>query len=227
MKQLSILSVLIILFFTTSCDSKKEVKANTSNTESAAKATETVTKNKTIVFFGNSLTAAYGLNPAEGFAARIQKRLDSLSLSYKVVNAGLSGETTAAGKERVDWVITRQKVDVFILELGGNDALRGLKTDESEKNLQGIMDKVKAKYPDCKILLAGMMAPPNMGKKYTDDFQNNYKKLAKQNNVALIPFLLENVGGIPKLNQADGIHPTAEGNLIITETVWKYLKPLL
>ena len=227
MKQLSVLSVIIIALLLASCDSKKEVKQISSNTESTTKATETVTKNKTIVFFGNSLTAAYGLSPAEGFAGRIQKRLDSLSSDYKVVNAGLSGETTAAGKERVDWVISRQKVDIFVLELGGNDALRGLKTDESEKNLQGIIDKVKAKYPDCKVLLAGMMAPPNMGKKYTDDFQGNYKKLAKKNNVVLIPFLLENVGGIPKLNQADGIHPTAEGNLIVTETVWKSLKPLL
>ena len=227
MKQLSVLSVIIIALLLASCDSKKEVKQISSNTESTTKTTETVTKNKTIVFFGNSLTAAYGLSPAEGFAGRIQKRLDSLSSDYKVVNAGLSGETTAAGKERVDWVISRQKVDIFVLELGGNDALRGLKTDESEKNLQGIIDKVKAKYPDCKVLLAGMMAPPNMGKKYTDDFQGNYKKLAKKNNVVLIPFLLENVGGIPKLNQADGIHPTAEGNLIVTETVWKSLKPLL
>ena len=227
MKQLSVLFATISILLLVSCDNKKEVKTNTTTSESTTKNTETVTKNKTIVFFGNSLTAAYGLNPAEGFAGRIQKRLDSLASDYKVVNAGLSGETTAAGKERVDWVISRQKVDIFVLELGGNDALRGLKTDESEKNLQGIMDKVKVKYPDCKILLAGMMAPPNMGKKYTDDFQGNYKKLAKKNNVALIPFLLESVGGVPKLNQADGIHPTAEGNLIVTETVWNFLKPLL
>ena len=227
MKQLSVLFATISILLLVSCDNKKEVKKSTTTSESITKTTKTVTKNKTIVFFGNSLTAAYGLNPAEGFAGRIQKRLDSLGFDYKVINAGLSGETTAAGKERVDWVIARQKVDIFVLELGGNDALRGLKTDESEKNLQGIMDKVKAKYPDCKILLAGMMAPPNMGKKYTTDFEGNYKKLAKKNNVALIPFLLENVGGLPKLNQADGIHPTAEGNLIVTETVWKFLKPLL
>lgn len=227
MKQLSVLFAIIITSFVISCDNKKETKTSVTNAESATKIAKDVTKNKTIVFFGNSLTAALGLNPADGFAMRIQKRLDSLATDYKVINAGLSGETTAAGKERVDWVITRQKVDIFVLELGGNDALRGLKTEESEKNLQGIMDKVKAKYPDCKILLAGMMAPPNMGKKYADNFQGNYKKLAKQNNIALIPFLLEGVGGIPKFNQADGIHPTAEGNLIITETVWKYLKPLL
>jgi acyl-CoA thioesterase I len=227
MKQLSVLLAIILTFFTTSCDSKKDTKSTVTNGESVVNVVKPVTKNKTIVFFGNSLTAALGLSPAEGFALRIQKRLDSLNTDYKVINAGLSGETTAGGKERVDWVISRQKVDVFVLELGGNDALRGLKTEASEKTLQGIIDKVKAKYPDCKILLAGMMAPPNMGKKYADSFQGNYKRLAKQNNIALIPFLLEGVGGIPKLNQADGIHPTAEGNLIITETVWKYLKPLL
>jgi acyl-CoA thioesterase I len=213
MKQLSVLLAIILTFFTTSCDSKKDTKSTVTNGESVVNVVKPVTKNKTIVFFGNSLTAALGLSPAEGFALRIQKRLDSLNTDYKVINAGLSGETTAGGKERVDWVISRQKVDVFVLELGGN--------------LQGIIDKVKTKYPDCKILLAGMMAPPNMGKKYADSFQGNYKRLAKQNNIALIPFLLEGVGGIPKLNQADGIHPTAEGNLIITETVWKYLKPLL
>jgi acyl-CoA thioesterase I len=227
MKQLSVLFAIIIIFFTVSCDSKKDIKISTTNTESAENIVKTVTKNKTIIFFGNSLTAAFGLNPAEGFALRIQKRLDSLGTDYRVINAGLSGETTAGGKERVDWVISRQKVDIFVLELGGNDALRGLKTEASEKNLQDIIDKVKAKYPDCKILLAGMMAPPNMGKKYADNFQGNYKRLAKQNNIALIPFLLDGVGGITRLNQTDGIHPTAEGNLIITETVWKYLKPLL
>jgi acyl-CoA thioesterase-1 len=221
-----LLSIFCSLFFIF-CNNKPNEKKE--STADSAKSNDSATNQdlKNIVFFGNSLTAAFGLNPSEGFAGRIGQRIDSMKLGYKTINAGLSGETTAAGAERVDWVIGRQKVNIFILELGGNDALRGLKTTESEKNLQTIIDKVKAKYPDCKILLAGMMAPPNMGKKYADDFKNVYTKIAKSNNLPLIPFLLEGVGGIPRLNLPDGIHPTAEGHRIVTENIWTVLKPML
>lgn len=199
----------------------------TSNNSITTTTSENNTPTKTIVFFGNSLTAAYGLNINEGFAGRIAQRLDSLHLGYKVIHAGNSGETTAGGVSRVDWVISRQKPDIFVLELGGNDALRGLEVSASEKNLQEIINKVKTKYPDCKIVLAGMYAPTNMGKTYTQNFQAIYTNLAKRNNIALIPFLLEGVGGIATLNQADGIHPTAEGHKIVTENVWKVLKTQL
>ncbi len=219
----SIFCSLFFIFCNNQANNKKESVADSLKADKNPNSEDL----KNIVFFGNSLTAAFGLNPSEGFAGRVAQRIDSLKLGYKTINAGLSGETTAAGAERVDWVIGRQKVHIFILELGGNDALRGLKTTESEKNLQTIIDKVKAKYPDCKILLAGMMAPPNMGKKYADDFKNVYTKVAKTNNLPLIPFLLEGVGGIARLNLPDGIHPTAEGHRIVTENIWKVLKSML
>lgn len=181
---------------------------------------------KSIVFFGNSLTAAYQLSPEQGFTALLQRKIDSLNLPYNCVNAGLSGETTADGANRIDWVL-QQTVDIFVLELGGNDALRGLPIEASKKNLQAIIDKVAGKYPNCKIVVAGMLAPPNLGAKYTNAFQSMYPELAKKNKATLIPFLLENVGGIPSLNLPDGIHPNVEGQKIVAENVWKVLKPLL
>lgn len=195
----------------------------TSTTATTPTPTVAPVAKKTIVFFGNSLTAAYQLSPEQGFPALIQRKLDSLGLHYTCVNAGLSGETTADGVNRVDWVL-RQPVDIFVLELGGNDALRGLPVDASRKNLQDICAKVRAKYPNCKIVVAGMLAPPNLGTTYTKAFKEMYPTIAKANNAALIPFLLDGVGGDPKLNLPDGIHPTAEGHKIVAETVWTVLK---
>ena len=181
---------------------------------------------KNIVFFGNSLTAAYQLSPEQGFTAILQRRIDSLGLSYNCVNAGLSGETTADGVNRIDWVL-QQPVDIFVLELGGNDALRGLPVTESKKNLQAMLEKVKAKYTDSKLVVAGMLAPPNLGAAYTNAFRDMYPALARKNGAVLIPFLLDGVGGIPELNLPDGIHPNVEGQKVVAETVWKILKPLL
>lgn len=183
---------------------------------------------KNIVFFGNSLTAGYGLDDvSKGFVGLIQERIDSLGLPYRCINAGLSGETTAGGKGRIDWVIEQQPVDIFILELGGNDALRGIQPADSVENLQNIIAKVKAKNPSAIIILAGMEAPRNMGSSYTKAFHDMYPTLAKKNNIPLIPFILEGVGGIAELNQKDGIHPTEAGNKIIAETIWQTLKPVL
>ena len=195
----------------------------TADTPSIAKKAEATRKN--ILFYGNSLTAAYQLSPEQGFTALIQHKIDSLGLPYTCINAGLSGETTADGVSRIDWVL-QQPVHVFVLELGGNDALRGLPLSETKKNLQTIIDKVKAKYPDCKIVIAGMMAPPNLGS-YAGDFRKIFPAIAKANHAALIPFLLEGVGGIPALNLEDGIHPNVEGHKIVAATVWKTLRPLL
>lgn len=181
---------------------------------------------KNIVFFGNSLTAAYQLSPEQGFTAILQRRIDSLGLAYTCVNAGLSGETTADGVNRIDWVL-QQPVDIFVLELGGNDALRGLPVTESKKNLQAMLEKVKAKYPDSKLVVAGMLAPPNLGAAYTNAFRDMYPAVARKNGAVLIPFLLDGVGGIPELNLPDGIHPNVEGQKVVAETVWKILKPLL
>jgi acyl-CoA thioesterase-1 len=181
---------------------------------------------KSIVFFGNSLTAAYNLSPEQGYTHLLQMRIDSLKLPYTCVNAGLSGETTADGVNRADWVL-KQPVDIFVLELGGNDALRGLPVEASHKNLQSIMDKVKAAHPNARIVLAGMMAPPNLGARYTEAFRDMYPALAKANNALLIPFFLDKVGGIPHLNLPDGIHPNVEGQKIVAENVWKVLYPIL
>ena len=178
---------------------------------------------KNIIFFGNSLTAAYQLSPEQGFTALLQHKIDSLQLPYRCVNAGLSGETTADGVNRVDWVLD-QGAAVFVLELGGNDALRGLPVTNSKQNLQTIIDKVKAKYPDCKIIVAGMLAPPNLGTAYTHAFRDMYPALAKTNKAALIPFLLEGVAADPALNLEDGIHPNPAGHKIVAETIWKVLR---
>lgn len=183
-------------------------------------------KRKTIIFFGDSLTAAYQLDPSDGFTALTQKRLDSLGYNYKVVNAGLSGETTAGGLQRVDWIL-EQPVDIFVLELGANDALRGLNLDKTYENLSGILDKVKAAHPDAKIVIAGMLSPPNMGADFTKKFANIFPRLAKEYDTALIPFLLENVGGNPELNLADGIHPNVEGHAIVAENVWAVLQEVV
>lgn len=200
-------------------------KPNATETEKSS-ANPTVITTKNILFFGTSLTAGYGLDPTEAYPALIQNRIDSLNLPYKVINGGLSGETSAGGKGRIDWLL-KQKVDIFVLELGSNDGLRGVPVAVTAKNLQDIIDRVTAKYPEAKLVMAGMQMPPSMGKKYAADFKNMFPELAKKNNMSLIPFLLERVGGVPKLNQADGIHPTAEGDKILAENVWKVLKPLL
>jgi acyl-CoA thioesterase I len=191
-----------------------------------APAADTTAEKKTIVFFGNSLTAGYGVDPTEAFPALIQHKIDSLQLNYTVINAGVSGETSAGGNSRVDWIL-KQPVAVFVLELGGNDGLRGIPLEETRKNLQAIIDKVKGKYPDAKILLAGMQIPPNMGTQYATEFKNIYPTLAEKNKITLIPFLLKGVGGEVKLNQQDGIHPTPEGHIIVADNVWALLHGLL
>lgn len=222
--------LITILFAIISCGGDTTTTKK-KNTTTAPKVTETTpkpiaNKKKTIVFFGNSLTAAYGLDPSQGFVGLIGERIDSLGLNYKVVNAGLSGETSAGGNSRVDWIL-RQKIDVFVLELGANDGLRGTSIAETSKNLAAILQKVKTKYPEVKILICAMEALPNMGEKFTTEFRGIFTNLAKKNNATLIPFFLSNVGGIPELNQADGIHPTAKGHQVVTENIWAVLKEVI
>ncbi len=212
-----------LLIFVACKSEPKNSPASPSNVVTAP-ATPNVRKN--IVFFGNSLTAAYQLSPEQGFVAIIQRRIDSLNLPYRCVNAGISGETTADGKSRIGWVL-QQPMDIFVLELGANDALRGLPIAQSKLNLQAIADSVHSRYPDCRMVIAGMLAPPNLGGTYTQTFQAMYTDLAQRNNAALIPFLLENVGGVATLNLADGIHPNPTGQKIVAENVWRVLQPLL
>lgn len=212
---------LFILTVSISCgeaSQKKEVE-KTGKTRSATMEKVDSTDTKVILFFGNSLTAGMGIDPNEAFPARIQEKLDSLDLNYKTINAGLSGETTASGKNRVEWVLN-QDVSIFVLELGANDGLRGIPLEETRKNLQDMIDVVRAKDPNTLIILAGMQIPPNMGPEYTEGFKNIFPDLAEKNKLLLIPFLLNDVAGIPDLNQADGIHPTEQGHRIIAETIW-------
>ncbi|MDA2928043.1 arylesterase [Acidobacteria bacterium AH-259-G07] len=181
---------------------------------------------KVILILGDSLTAGYGLDPSEAFPALIQQKIDALGWNFKVMNGGLSGDTSADGLRRIDWLL-RSKIEFLVLELGANDALRGLPLDETERNLQAIIDKVRKRYPEVKVVIAGMLVPPNLGQEYTERFRSIFPELAKRNKVALIPFLLEGVAGRPELNLPDGIHPTATGHEIIAETLWKVLGPLL
>ena len=181
---------------------------------------------QTVLFFGDSLTAGYGLDETRAFPALVQAKIDSLGWAFEVINGGLSGETSAGGLRRVNWLL-RRKIDVLVLALGGNDGLRGIPASEMQRNLQGILDRARATYPDVQIILAGMEAPPNLGETYTTAFRTAFPTLAEKNRIPLIPFLLEGVGGIADLNQPDRIHPNAEGHRVVAETVWRVLKPIL
>lgn len=181
---------------------------------------------KVILFFGDSLTAGYGLSPDQAFPARIEEQCERKGTPCKAINAGLSGETSAGGLSRIDWIL-RQPIDVFVLELGANDGLRGLPLDQTKKNLQAIIDKVKAKFPNVKLVIAGMLVPPNMGPDYTKEFQKIFPELTRKNNATLIPFLLKDVAGYEKLNLEDGIHPNEEGHRIVAKNVYEVLSPLL
>ena len=227
MRTLLRFSYLLFIFFT-SCGNMATKKADAAEKEEKAieNKVETKSENKVILFFGNSLTAGMGLDPNEAFPALIQEKIDSLQLPYKVVNAGLSGETTASGKNRLGWVLNAD-IEVFVLELGANDGLRGISLEETRGNLQEIIDVVQEKNPNTTIILAGMQIPPNMGQDYTSEFKDIFPDLATKNNVGLIPFLLEDVAGNPELNQPDGIHPTAEGQKIIANNIWPIIAEII
>lgn len=181
---------------------------------------------KNILFLGNSITAGYGLEPAEAYPALIQAKVDAKKWNFRAINAGQSGDTSAGGLNRLNWLL-KNRVDVLVLELGGNDGLRGLPAETTKKNLQAIIDAIKKKYPNVKIILAGMKVPPNMGPDYARQFNGLFPELAKKNQAPLIPFILEGVGGVRELNLADGIHPTAKGQEIVANNVWKALEPVL
>jgi len=207
------------------CGGKKSPATEAPGDSAAAPAASS--SSKTILFFGDSLTAGYGLDdPSKAFPGVVQDKIDSAKLHYNVVNAGLSGETSAGGKGRIGWLL-KQKVDVFVLELGANDGLRGIPVTETRQNLQAIIDSVKAKYPKAKMIMLGMQVPPNMGAAYANSFKATFPELAAKNNMALVPFLLKGVGGVPSLNQRDGIHPTAEGAKIVANNVWQVLQGIL
>ena len=181
---------------------------------------------QTVLVLGDSIAAGYGLDPSESFPAQLQEKIEALGWPVKVVNAGLSGDTSAGGLRRLDWLL-KQKIDVLVLELGGNDGLRGIQPDTTKTNLQAIIDRARKKYPGMRIIITGMQMPPNMGTEYVEKFRLIFAGLAKESHALLVPFLLEGVGGRAELNQADRIHPTAEGQKIVAENVWRVLKPVL
>jgi len=187
-----------------------------------ARAAET----KTVVFLGDSLTAGFGVERAEAFPALVADKIRAAGLPFEVENAGLSGDTSAGGLRRIDWLLQRP-IDVLVIELGANDGLRGLDLKAMKTNLQAIIDKAKAKNPTVKIVLAGMQVPPNLGAEYASGFQRVFNELARDNNAVLIPFLLEGVGGQRELNQADLVHPNRAGHRIIADLVWRTLEPVL
>ena len=181
---------------------------------------------KNILFLGDSISAGYGLEPSQAYPALIQARIDAKGWNFKAINAGQNGDTSAGGLNRLNWLL-KNRIDVLVLELGGNDGLRGLPADITKKNLQAIIDTTKRKYPKAKIILAGMKVPPNMGAEYAKQFNATFPALAKKNQIPLIPFILDGVGGVRDLNLADGIHPTAKGHERVAANVWKVLEPLL
>ena len=183
-------------------------------------------KPRVILFLGDSITVGLGLDPLEAFPALIQQKIDAQRWNFHVINAGQSGDTSAGGLSRLDWLL-KNRIDVLVLELGGNDGLRGLPVATTRKNLQAIIDRTKARYPEAKVIIAGMKIPPNMGGDYSRKFEAVFADLAKKNNASLIPFVLEGVGGVPNLNLPDGIHPNAKGQQRVAANVWKVLEPVL
>lgn len=190
----------------------------------AAGTTRTASGKVTVLFFGTSLTAGYGLDPAMAFPNLVSQKAAASGTPIEALNGGLSGETSAGALRRIDWTL-RQPVDIVVLETGGNDALRALDADSLKTNLQAIVARIRRAQPHAKILLAVMEAPPNLGAQYTSRFRQAYADVARQENVTLLPFLLDSVAGRTDLNQADGIHPNERGERIVAENVWRVLAP--
>lgn len=181
---------------------------------------------RTVLFVGTSLTAGLGLDPDLAYPALIQRKADSASLNIEVVNAGVSGETSAGALRRIDWLL-RGPVDILVLETGANDGLRGLNVDSTRANIRAILAKVKAAKPDTKLAVVQMEAPPNLGDRYTVAFRGMFPAVAGEMGATLVPFLLDRVAGVASLNQDDGIHPNEKGERIVAENVWRAIKPLL
>ncbi len=180
----------------------------------------------TVVFFGDSLTAGYGLPQEQAYPALVQQLINAEGLPWTVINAGLSGETSAGGLRRVDWVL-RRPVDAFVLALGANDGLRGIPPTETARNLDAILKRVRGRHPNAKVVVVGMRMPSNLGTEFTAAFDRIFPDVAERNDAVLVPFLLEGVGGQPEFNQPDAIHPNAEGQKRLAATVWRYIRPLL
>jgi acyl-CoA thioesterase I len=222
--------LLIFLTITLSLASCQNSGKGAANSEIKEKSTATPAPARAeqlpvIVAFGDSLASGYGLQEDQSFTVLLQRKLDQTGLRYRVVNAAIAGDTSAGGVRRIDWTLQQENVKFLILELGGNDGLRGLPVAELKKNLSRIIERAQER--GVVVILAGMEAPPNLGEEYTRQFRQVYRDLAKKYKLSLIPFILEGVGGRPEFNLPDGIHPNAEGEKIMTENVWRVLEPLL
>jgi acyl-CoA thioesterase-1 len=212
-----------------SARNSRVTKNNMSVTAAAGSADSDGTKSirtPVVLFFGTSLTAGYGLDPDQAFPSLIEKKARDEGLPIKVVNAGLSGETTAGAVRRIDWVL-RAPADLVVIEGGANDALRGLAPEAARANLESLIAAVRAKQPNAKIVLVQMEAPPNYGASYTRSFRSIYPEIARKENVPLLPFLLDGVAGIARLNQADGVHPNLAGERMVADNLWRALKPVV
>lgn len=211
---------------TDSSETKNNMSERSDADSPAAVAAATAARTPVVLFFGTSLTAGYGLSPEQAFPTLIEKKARDEGVPIKVVNAGLSGETTAGAVRRIDWVL-RTPADLVVIEGGANDALRGLSPAAAKANLEKLVAAVRAKQPQAKIALIQMEAPPNYGVAYTRSFRSIYADVARKENVPLLPFLLDSVAGVPRLNQADGVHPNVAGEKIVADNVWRALKPMV
>lgn len=229
-----IISFVTLILVSVGCSSQSDTSSRSQQPDTAAQTAEveqvpeqsTPVVENGILFFGDSITEGLGVSTEQAFPALIEEKIDSLGWSFEIVSAGVSGETTAGGVRRISWVM-HEGIDVMVLELGGNDGLRGVPVETTRQNLSAIIDSARAVDPEVRVLLAGMQVPPNLGPKYTRAFKDIYPELASEKEVELIPFLLEGVGGNPAYNQSDGIHPNPKGHRKIAATVWQHLEPIL
>jgi len=221
MKVVSIVLTAVILSLFLSC--KNEIARQSANSNIKPGFSES--DKRKIVAFGDSLTAGFGLLENESYPYLLQERLKADGYDYEVLNAGVSGDTTVGGLERIDWSLEQKNVEIIILELGANDLLRGLSPAQMKQNLDKMIRKAKAK--NVKVLLCGMLSPPSMGAQYQADYINTFKDLADEHEVEFMPFIVQGIALNPKLNQPDGIHPNAEGEIIMTDNIYKALKPML
>ena len=226
MRKLLVISFSFLVALGFGCSSAAKPSQNNANRAAKTVSTpKSISNRPKIIAFGDSLTAGFGLAEKESYPYLLQEKLKADGYDYEVVNAGISGDTTLGGLERADWVLEQDNAQILILELGANDLLRGIPVEKMKENLDKIIRKAKAK--NLKILFCGMLAPPTMGAQYQRDFLAAFPDLATEHKVEFLPFLLDNIATVKELNQADGIHPNPEGEKIMTENVYKALKPLL
>lgn len=200
--------------------------ADSSAADSTATDSTATDKAPRIVFLGDSLTAGFGLDLDEAYPTLIQDKIAALGKKVKVVNAGITGDTSAGGLSRLDWMM-KERIDILVIALGANDGLRGVPVESMRDNLRAIIRKARKREPKIEIVLAGMLVPPNQGEEYSESYRKVFPEVAREENVTLLPFLLEGVAGKPEMNQIDAIHPTAEGQQVMAENVWGVLEPMV